>query len=101
VLKQLIIRWKVKLVFDAEFGESEWGAADFIIQKESRWNPYAINSTSGACGFAQSLPCSKLLNRCKSLENIKCQAEWMRDYIKNRFLTPSRAQDFWNWNGWY
>lgn len=91
----------VKNIFNEEFGEDEWWAVDFIIQKESRWNPYAINSTSGACGYAQSLPCSKLLNRCISLNNIKCQAEWMKDYIKNRYKTPSNGYSFWKLHFWY
>lgn len=88
-------------MFDAEFGESEWWFVDFIIQKESRWNPHAVNSTSGACGYAQSLPCSKLLNRCGSLDNIRCQAEWMKDYIKNRYRIPSVGYSYWLEHNWY
>jgi len=88
-------------VFDAEFGESEWWYADRIIFLESGWNPYAKNPISSACGFAQSLPCSKLLNRCGSLDNIKCQAEWMRDYIKNRYRTPSASYSYWLAHKWY
>lgn len=40
--------------------ESDWGYVDYIIGRESGWNPNAVNKTSGACGLAQALPCSKV-----------------------------------------
>lgn len=97
-LKKIIMTQKVKSVFDAEFGESEWWAANSIITMESRWNPYAINKTSGACGLFQFLPCSKM--KC-NFDDVKCQARAGVDYIKRRYLLPSRAWDFWTFNSWY
>lgn len=91
----------VKSVFDAEFGEDGWWMAEYIIQHESGFNPYKMNTTSGACGLPQSLPCSKLLNSCGSLDNTTCQAEWMRDYIKGRYITLSSAYAFWLVHSWY
>lgn len=97
-LPQSIIKAEVKQIFDQEFGESEWDSADFIISKESRWNPHAINKTSGACSLFQFLPCSKL--KCE-LQDIKCQAHAGASYIKNRYGTPSNAYNFWQIHRWY
>lgn len=39
--------------------QSEWASVDFIVSRESGWNPNAVNPTSGACGLGQQLPCGK------------------------------------------
>lgn len=39
--------------------QSEWWAVDSIVTGESGWNPSAYNSSSGACGLGQQLPCGK------------------------------------------
>lgn len=36
-----------------------WWAVDSIVSGESGWNPTAYNSSSGACGLGQQLPCGK------------------------------------------
>jgi len=97
-LKLSIIRSIVKSVFNEEFGESEWWAADFIINKESKWNPYAINSTSGACGLFQFLPCSKV--NCR-IDDVRCHGTAGAQYIRNRYRTPSSAYSFWLAHSWY
>lgn len=66
-----------------------------IINNESGSNPYAINKSSGACGIPQALPCSKLLNKIGSLENIAGQVQWMIDYVSDRYTTPKNALYFW------
>lgn len=40
--------------------EAEWAYVDYIVSHESGWRPDAVNSSSGACGLVQALPCSKL-----------------------------------------
>jgi hypothetical protein len=43
--------------------ESQWKTVDHLIQKESGWNPQAVNKHSGACGLGQQLPCGKWPNK--------------------------------------
>ena len=38
----------------------QWGYADWLVKKESGWNPNAVNRSNGACGLAQALPCGKV-----------------------------------------
>ncbi|MBC7459292.1 DUF348 domain-containing protein [Candidatus Saccharibacteria bacterium] len=77
---------------------SSWGYADFMVTKESGWNPNARNKSSGACGLAQALPCSKVpgdpLNPVNSLN-------WMNDYVNGRYGGWQGAYDFWQKNRWY
>jgi hypothetical protein len=73
---------------------------DWIIQHESGGNPYAMNSI-GACGLGQSLPCSKVLGVCGSLDNVACQIEWVRSYCNSRYGSTYNAYLFWQANNWY
>lgn len=38
---------------------ANFGYVEFIVSRESGWNPNAINSSSGACGLGQQNPCGK------------------------------------------
>jgi len=69
-----------------------------IIAKESGFNPHAINSSSGACGLGQALPCAKM--PC-SLDDVRCQVNWMNRYITARYGTPTAALTFHRSHGWY
>jgi hypothetical protein len=83
------------------FGASQWPAMRAIAVKESGLNPYAINRSSGACGIAQSLPCSKMLSQIGSLDNVQGQINWMVQYVAQRYGSPANA---WNWHlehNWY
>jgi uncharacterized protein YabE (DUF348 family) len=48
-----------QLMAQAGIPESQWSSAFKLIQKESGWNPNAVNRSSGACGLGQQLPCGK------------------------------------------
>lgn len=78
--------------------QDSWGYADFMVQKESGWNPNAVNRSSGACGLAQALPCSKVpgnpLNPVDSLN-------WMNGYVNGRYGGWEQAYAFWQKNKWY
>lgn len=78
--------------------QESWGYADFMVQKESGWNPNAINKSSGACGLAQALPCSKVpgdpYNPVNSLN-------WMNSYVNGRYGGWQGAYNFWVANHWY
>ena len=73
---------------------------NWIISHESGGNPYAMNSI-GACGLGQSLPCSKVLGKCGSLDNVACQIEWVREYCVGRYGSTANAKSFWEVNRWY
>ncbi len=78
--------------------QESWGYADFMVQRESGWRPDAINRTSGACGLAQALPCSKIPGQWNDPVNA---LNWMNGYVTGRYGGWAQAYDFWLKNKWY
>lgn len=78
--------------------EESWGAADYIVSQESGWNPNATNPSSGACGLAQALPCSKVPGNPYDPVN---SLQWMNGYVTGRYGSWQGAVDFKRANGWY
>lgn len=70
---------------------------DWIIQKESSGNQFAVNSI-GACGLFQALPCSKL--GC-DLSDVPCQLAWGRNYAISRYGSTYGAYLAWQRQGWW
>lgn len=66
--------------------ESSWGYADFMVARESGWNPNARNVSSGACGLAQALPCEKVPGNPYDPVN---SLNWMNGYVKGRYYSGS------------
>jgi hypothetical protein len=85
-----------KLLSDARFGPQHWSALYNLWSRESGWRPWARNSTSGACGIPQALPCSKIHDM-----STPGQIEWGLNYIANRYGNPSNAWRFWQSHRWY
>ena len=84
------------------FGCENWSAFDYIIDKESKWNPLAVNLSSGACGLGQALPCSKMASYGADYStNGKVQIDWTINYIRGRYVTANGAKAFWLKNYWY
>jgi hypothetical protein len=83
---------------EAGIPQSDWWAADFIISKESSWNPYAVNPNGGACNLSQELPCGK--SGC-SLGDAVCSLRWQHSYVKARYGGYAQAVSFWKANKWY
>lgn len=81
-----------------KWGLQEWGYLEELVFKESGWNPYSINRSSGAAGLFQSLGHSDYT--CEGWE-FECQIDWGLNYIENRYNTPREAMAFWNNNNWY
>lgn len=78
--------------------EEFWGYADFMVAKESGWNPNAVNRSSGACGLAQALPCSKVPgNPYNPVDSLN----WMNNYVNGRYGGWAGAYSFWQTNRWY
>lgn len=103
--KQLQAKAATKRVYAAEeprkavvYPVSENAAKAFIYSHESGNNPGAINSSSGACGLGQALPCSKM--PC-SLSDYACQDAFFTQYIKSRYGTWANARAFWIANQWW
>lgn len=65
-----------------------------LLWRESRWYQYAVNRSSGACGWFQLLPC-----RCfpASIPQGACGVR----YIKARYGTPTAALAHHDRYGWY
>lgn len=78
--------------------QEAWGAADAIVSQESSWNPNATNPTSGACGLAQALPCSKVPGNPYDPVN---SLNWMNGYVMGRYGGWEEALVFKRANGWY
>ena len=73
-----------------------------LWNKESKWNPYAHNSSSGAYGIAQALPASKMASFGSDYKtNYKTQINWGLSYIKSRYGSPSSAWSHFRTQGWY
>jgi len=78
--------------------QDSWGYADFMVAKESGWNPNSVNKSSGACGLAQALPCSKL---GPDWSNPIVALNWMNSYATGRYGSWENAYNFWQKNHWY
>ena len=84
-----------------------WTKNDFnclvkLVERESSWNPNAVNKSSGATGLFQALPASKMASEGNDYRtNYKTQIKWGCKYIKNRYGTPTKAWNFWQQHHWY
>ena len=82
----------------AGIAESDWGYVDYIVSRESGWNPNATNKSSGACGLVQALPCSKVPgNGYDPVDNLR----WANGYAVGRYGSWAGAQAFWAKNHWW
>lgn len=77
---------------------SDWQAVDYIISKESGWNPNARNASSGAGGLPQALPYSK--TGCAWGDPI-CQLQWANNYAKQRYGGWWGAYSAWQRQHWW
>jgi hypothetical protein len=78
--------------------EDQWVYVDYIVSKESSWNPLAVNKSSGACSLAQSLPCSKIPGDWRDPVNA---LKWQYGYVTARYGGYYGAYQFWVANRWY
>lgn len=79
----------------------QWDAANWIIGKESSWNPTARNPDSGAFGLFQFLGGTKDKYLPDENPNPKIQGDAGARYMRDRYGDPLGAKAFWEKNGWY
>lgn len=73
-----------------------------VVARESGWNRYARNPSSGAYGIPQALPGSKMATAGSDWSwNGYTQVRWMIGYVRNRYGSPCGAWSFWQNHGWY
>lgn len=88
---------KTEWLAASNIASENWGYADFMVQKESGWNPNSVNRVSGACGLAQALPCNKVPgNPYNPVDSLN----WMNTYV-GRYGGWQGAYSFWLINHWY
>lgn len=84
-----------------------WGADQYnclvaLWQKESGWNVYAMNPSSGAYGIPQSLPGNKMASVGADWQtNAATQITWGLNYIQGRYGAPCGAWAHSQQVGWY
>lgn len=81
---------------------TDYPYVDYIVNKESRWNPLARNVSSGATGLCQALPGSKMASAGADWEtNPVTQLKWCNGYAMARYGSWSAAYNFWLANHWW
>lgn len=89
---------KDQWLLDSGIAQSDWGYVDYIVSKESGWNPNAVNAGSGASGLVQALPCGKVAGNCfNPVDNLK----WANSYAVGRYGSWAQAYSFWASNHWW
>ena len=84
-----------------------WGSGEFdclvaLWNKESGWNVYASNPSSGAYGIPQALPGTKMATAGADWQtNPATQITWGLGYIQARYGTPCGAWAHSQSVGWY
>jgi hypothetical protein len=72
-----------------------------LVDRESSWNKNAINSSSGACGLFQRLPCPWSVSSSTVHASRIQQMKNGLHYINGRYGSPDRAIQHHNEFGWY
>ena len=98
VKPQAITGNKTTWMTQAGIPQSQWKYVDYIVSRESSWNPLAVNASSGACGLAQALPCSKIPGDWRNPVNA---LKWQFSYVTARYGGYAGAYQFWASNHWY
>lgn len=95
---------QVALTMLGSFG---WSSSQFsclvsLWNRESGWNVYASNPSSGAYGIAQALPGSKMASAGTDWEtSAATQIRWGLGYIQSVYGSPCAAWEHSEAVGWY
>ncbi|HWL59773.1 MAG TPA: lytic transglycosylase domain-containing protein [Microbacteriaceae bacterium] len=92
----------LQMTLDRGWPASEFDCLAALWDRESRWDVYAFNASSGAYGIPQALPGDKMASHGADWQtNPATQISWGLSYIGGRYGSPCGAWDFSNRNGWY
>jgi len=84
------------------FSSDQFSCLDALWNRESGWNPHAMNASSGAYGIPQSLPGSKMAAAGGDWQtNPATQIKWGLGYIKASYGSPCGAWAHSESYGWY
>jgi len=90
------------MVLARGWSEEDYNCLVALWQKESGWNTFAMNKSSGAYGIPQSLPGSKMASAGADwATNPATQITWGLGYIGDRYGTPCGAWGASQSKGWY
>lgn len=82
--------------------QSEYSCLVALWQKESGWNHFALNRSSGAYGIPQSLPGEKMASAGADwATNPETQIRWGLGYIEGRYGQPCGAWAHSQQKNWY
>ncbi len=80
----------------------QFSCLDAVWTRESNWDPYVANSSSGAYGIPQALPASKMAAFGSDWStNPTTQIKWGLWYIRQSYGSPCGAWAFWQSHNWY
>jgi len=83
-------------------GDEEYSCLVALWNRESHWNVFAQNSSSGAYGIPQALPGDKMASAGADwATNPATQITWGLGYIQSRYGTPCGAWAHSEDVGWY
>ena len=86
----------------AGISPSDYGYVNFIIERESHWNPLSRNRSSGATGLCQALPGSKMASAGADwATNPITQLRWCNGYAVGRYGSWAKAYQFWTQHHWW
>jgi hypothetical protein len=84
------------------WSSSQFGCLVSLWGRESGWNTYASNPSSGAYGIPQALPGSKMASAGDDwATNPATQIRWGLGYIQQLYGSPCAAWEHSEADGWY
>ena len=90
------------LVIARGWDDAQYACLVSLWDRESHWNPYAKNKSSGAYGIPQALPGDRMASVASDWEtNPTTQIIWGLGYIEGRYENPCGAWTSSESRGWY
>ena len=91
-----------QMLADKGLGDDQFECLVSLWNRESHWNIYSQNTSSGAYGIPQALPGSKMASAGDDWQtNPTTQITWGLGYIEKRYGDPCGAWSHFQSNGWY
>jgi uncharacterized protein YabE (DUF348 family) len=93
---------KTELMVAAGIAPADYPYVDYIMNKESRWRPGAVNSSSGAYGLCQAYPGTKMASAGADWRtNPVTQLRWCAGYAAGRYGGWQGAYNAWLVQSWW